>query len=140
MEQTASENIDLIVLFLLREDIIFSKQLKKFIPVLEKDIDLLIHDQRSSSSKDALLSYIKINHEAVVNFVEYFLKENPQVKIDIPQIIQLNKAKDIRGKIFKINKSEEAYQNLFKYLDQNNAIYRQFSVASEEDNWVIFFL
>ena len=138
METKISENIAIVVLHLIKDDIIFLKEFKKFVPVLEKEIQDF--SEGRDQAKDQILSYIKINEQATVNFVEYFLKNNPQVQINIDEIIEKYQTKDLRGKVFKIPKTPEAFQNFYVYLRSNNSSFRQFSVTSEEDSWVIFFL
>jgi hypothetical protein len=138
MEQKISENIRLIVLHLIENDVVFLKQFKKFVSVLNEEIDNFSKDLRTGRSN--IEAYIKVNNLETINFVVNFLKDNPQVKIDIDEIITKYASKDLRGKIFKIPKTEEAFQNLYVYIDSNNSKFRQFSVTSEEDSWVIFFL
>jgi len=138
METKISENIAIVVLHLIKDDIIFLKEFKKFVPVLEKEIQDF--SEGRDQAKDQILSYIKINEQATVNFVEYFLKNNPQVQINIDEIIQKYQTKDLRGKLFKISKTPEAFENFYMYIISNNSSFRQFSVTSEEDSWVIFFL
>jgi hypothetical protein len=139
MDSQLQLHADLVTLHLIQEDIIFSKNFKKFVPVLEAEIENYSKDPKCPC-RDKIISYVKINREGVANFIEYFLKENPQVTIDIQKIIDRHKPKDIRGKIFKIAKTEEAYFNFVSYIISNGFIFRQFSVTSEQDFWVIFFL
>jgi hypothetical protein len=138
MDQKLSENISLVVLYLIESDIAFLKQFKKFVPVFSQEIDQFAKDQTLGRSE--LEGYIKVNNSETINFVDNFIKNNPQVKVDIDEIAKKYASKDLRGKIFKIPKTEEAFQNLFIYIHSNNSKFRQFSVTSEEDSWVIFFL
>lgn len=138
MEQKSSENISLVVLYLIENDVVFLKQFKKFVSVLSEEIDGFSKDFRTGRSQ--IEAYIKVNNSETINFVDDFLKNNPQVKIDIDEIVRKHTSKDLRGKIFKIPKTAEAFQNLFVYVESNNSKFRQFSVTSEEDSWVIFFL
>ena len=139
MDSQLQLHADLVVLHLILEDIVFLKNFKKFVPVLEAEIENYSKDPKCPC-KAQIASYVKVNREAVANFIEYFLKENPQVTIDIQKIIDRYKPKDIRGKIFKIAKTEEAYSNFVSYIISNSFTFRQFSVTSEQDFWVIFFL
>ena len=138
MDQNLSENIRLVVLHLIENDVVFLKQFKKFVSVLSEEIDNFSKDLRTGRSN--IEAYIKVNNSETINFVDNFLKDNPQVQIDIDEIIKKRASKDLRGKIFKIPKTEEAFNNLFVYIESNNSKFRQFSVTSEEDSWVIFFL
>ena len=138
MDQNLSENIRLVVLHLIENDVVFLKQFKKFVSVLSEEIDNFSKDLRTGRSN--IEAYIKVNNSETINFVDNFLKNNPQVQINIDEIIKKHASKDLRGKIFKIPKTEEAFNNLFVYIESNNSKFRQFSVTSEEDSWVLFFL
>lgn len=138
MDQKLSENINLVILHLIENDIIFVKQFKKFVPILIKEIDSF--SKGSGEGRERIEIYVRTSNLEAVNFVDNFLKDNPQVQIDIDEIIKKRASKDLRGKIFKIPKTAEAFQNLFVYIESNNSKFRQFSVTSEEDSWVLFFL
>lgn len=138
MDQKLSENINLVILHLIENDIIFVKQFKKFVPILIKEIDSF--SKGLGEGRERIEIYVRTSNLEAVNFVDNFLKDNPQVQIDIDEIIKKRASKDLRGKIFKIPKTAEAFQNLFVYIESNNSKFRQFSVTSEEDSWVLFFL
>ena len=138
MDQKLSENINLVILHLIENDIIFVKQFKKFVPILIKEIDSF--SKGLGEGRERIEIYVRTSNLEAVNFVDNFLKDNPQVQIDIDEIIKKRASKDLRGKIFKIPKTEEAFNNLFVYIESNNSKFRQFSVTSEEDSWVLFFL
>ena len=138
MDQKLSENINLVILHLIENDIIFVKQFKKFVPILIKEIDSF--SKGLGEGRERIEIYVRTSNLEAVNFVDNFLKDNPQVQINIDEIIKKRASKDLRGKIFKIPKTAEAFQNLFIYIESNNSKFRQFSVTSEEDSWVIFFL
>ena len=90
------------------------------------------------SCKDDIINHYNQNTEQVSSFTEKFLSENPKT-IDIRQFIKKHETNEVAGRIFKIDKTDEAYANLVNTIHTQNWIFKHMSVTVDENNYIIFF-
>ena len=139
MQEILNQFLIPVVLELITEDVIFVKKFKEFAPSIEDKIESFSKNS-NCSCRGTVVSYIQQNHESIKNFVSYFLSENPQVKINLEEIVKKNSKKDVRGQVFRVPKNDNAFFQFYQHIKANNFEFSQFSVSQEGDFWVIFFL
>ena len=89
--------------------------------------------------RNALIKHYNENKQAVDKFTTDFLQEHPS-ELAYEQFIQKHGTKNMVGQIVRIDKSEEAYKQLSDKIASERWVFRQMSVAIDEQNYVIFFL
>ena len=90
------------------------------------------------SCKNALIEHFKSNTSQVEELNTIFLQNNP-TEIDLREFLTKIEVKNVAGKFFKIDKTEEAYANFVQNMQEQRWAFRHISVVSEEDAYVIFF-
>jgi len=130
---------DQVVLWLIRNDVLFIKSFKEFAPSIVDKIETYSKNP-NCSCRSAIQMYARDNLESTKNFVLHFLEQNPQIKVDLESIENEYKTTPVSGQIFRIPKNDQAFQEFFKHTISNKFVYRHFSVAADGDSWAIFFL
>jgi hypothetical protein len=131
--------LDHVVLWLIQNDIIFTKSFKEFAaPIIDK-IETYSKNANCSCKTDIQM-YVRVNFEIVKNFVVYFLEKNPQVKVDLESIEKTHRVTNVRGQVFRIAKNDKAFNQFYKHAVDNKFQYGNFSVVPDGDSWAIFFL
>ena len=80
------------------------------------------------------------NIDKTVKFIEDFIKENNQIIHIIESVINENPGIYIGGKIFQIEKTEEAYRRFMEESIIKKYQFRTFSIIEKSEFWQIFFI
>ena len=115
----------------------FSKALIKEFPDLEDVYTKLISDT-SETSQSALKSLYNHNEKNLKSFLHKFLKNN-EGSFNWTTFLKKYEVTYVAGKYFKIDKNEESYAEFVRNMTNNRWSFSHMSVASEENQYVIFF-
>ena len=90
------------------------------------------------SCKEKIIEHFKNNAEAVDDLTQTFLQNNP-LEINLKEFLQRISVNNVAGRMFKIDKTEEAYSNFIDNMKNNRWAFRYMSVAVDGDKYVFFF-
>ena len=89
--------------------------------------------------RNALIKHYNENKSDVDTFTTEFLEEHP-AELAIDQFLQKHANKNVVGTIVKIDKTPEAFKNITNQMQSEKWVFRQMSVAVEDNNYVLFFV
>jgi len=137
--QNLKDFLSAIVLKLIQEDIIFEKEFALFAPQIKDKIDSYQKNPNCTCRND-ITAFCMTNTDKTIKFLEDFIKENKQIIDIIESVINENPGIYIGGKIFQIEKTEEAYRKFMEESIVKKYQFRTFSIIEKNDFWQIFFI
>ena len=90
------------------------------------------------SCKGKLIDHFKANKEAVDKLNQDFLEKNP-TEINLGEFLTRGEIKNVAGRFFKIDKTEEAYAVFVENMKNERWAFKHMSVTTDADSFVIFF-
>ena len=90
------------------------------------------------SCKNAIIQHFNKNTLLVEDLNTIFIHDNPN-EIDLRDFLEKLEVKNVAGKFFKIEKTEEAYFNFVQNMKEQRWAFRHISVTTDNDSYVIFF-
>lgn len=90
------------------------------------------------SCKTAIIEHFNKNLPAIESINTTFIHKNP-TEVDLKQFLAKLEVKNVAGKFFKIEKTEEAYFNFVQNMKEQRWAFRHISVTTDNDSYVIFF-
>jgi hypothetical protein len=89
--------------------------------------------------RNALIKHYNENKPEVDTFTMEFLEEHPS-ELAIDQFLQKHANKNVVGTIVKIDKTPEAFKDVTNKMQSEKWVFRQMSVAVEDDKYILFFV
>jgi len=90
------------------------------------------------SCKEKIIEHFKNNAEALDDLTQTFLQNNP-LEINLKEFLRGISVNNVAGRMFKIDKTEEAYSDFIDNMKNNRWAFRYMSVAVDGDKYVFFF-
>jgi hypothetical protein len=126
---------------LIRDNESFRLNLKAFAPNISADIDSY-HSNPNCGCLPKIHVTILSNTKKYLDFTNNFLRDNPQVNLNLQEIESLhaNTSKQIAGEVFIIDNSVEAFKTFHNKIKSEKCFFRAFSVVDKGDKLAIYFL
>ena len=105
----------------------------------ENESDALSYSvDTSCQCKENLINHYNSNAELVNNFNSDFIETNPK-EIDWIDFVKRHQVTNVAGSFVKIDKTQEAYQELTDRMSRERWYFRHMSVTSDSENFIVFF-
>lgn len=90
------------------------------------------------SCKNKLIEHFKQNTKEVEELNKTFLENHPN-EINLKEFLLNIEITNVAGKLFKIDKTEEAYSDFVQNMKEDKWAFRHMSVTADDQHYTIFF-
>lgn len=124
-------------IILLRNNQDFKNEFINFAPNITADIQSA-SENSNCSCEERVMDYIENNLNLYIDFLYDYLVKNDVFVSFVTYLNSIVEYKDYGGKVAKTTISE--WKNFYDSLNEDNAVFRSFSVVKENDDVLVFFL
>ena len=126
----------LLLELILKSEDFLNAYIDKFVEMQDSALSFSVDPE--CSCKDKIIDHYKNNSDVVADFIGKYISRNPSV-IDIKDFLMRCESVYVSGKIFKIEKTDQAYSDFVLKIKNEGWNYREMSVAIDENFYIIFF-